>query len=110
QVWTAVFWLMLTLEERSLEISRRCLRLSDDQIEPTYRRIYAMHRIDEALHIQIDRLLIDMYFARQARPLRQANARLFQRLIGGTLLKPARAARRGLEALLAEFPELRPRR
>ena len=76
--WTVVFWLMLALEERSMEISRRCLRVGCYEIEPHYQAAYALHRDDEALHIQIDRFLIEKFFVNQSSAMRSVNACLFR--------------------------------
>ena len=56
-----VFWLQLVQEERSLEISRRCMRVPASTIEPLYVAAYSAHLPDEARHVQIDRHLIQHY-------------------------------------------------
>ena len=57
-----VFWLQLVQEERSLEISRRCMRVPPQAMEPRYAAAYTAHLPDEARHVQIDRHLIDRFY------------------------------------------------
>ena len=57
-----VFWLQLVQEERSLEISRRCMRVTASAMEPRYRAAYGAHLPDEARHVQIDRHLIEHFY------------------------------------------------
>jgi hypothetical protein len=101
-----VFWVMLALEERSLEISRRCLRMSADQIEPRYQAIYRAHLAHESRHVQIDWHLIDRYFAASSAAVRRLNATLFRLAIQRYFLPPTRTAMRVLDRLMVEFKEL----
>ncbi|MEX0718130.1 MAG: diiron oxygenase [Planctomycetaceae bacterium] len=102
----AVFWVMLLLEERSLDISRRSLRLGPDVLEPQYRAIYRRHLEDEVRHVQLDRELIARHYALQPRYRRWLNARLLGVLIGRFFLPPTRSAVRVIERLVFEYPEL----
>lgn len=107
-VFPMVFWVMLALEERSLEISRRCVRMPKEQIEPRYSAIYRAHLADEMRHVQIDWHLIDRYFADRSKALRHFNARLFRIAIEQYFLPPTRSAVRVVARLVAEYPELSP--
>lgn len=105
----AVFWIMLALEERSLEISRRCLAVDDDQIEPTYRSVYQHHMRDESRHVELDRHLIERFYTPAPASRRARNARLFITMLARFFLPPVRSAVRVVKRLSDEFPQLRPR-
>ena len=102
----AVFWIMLALEERSLDISRRCVKADRDLIEPRYRMIYKQHLKDESRHVQIDWHLIDRFFANRSRFVREINARLLSFMMGEFFLKPNRSAVRVLHQLASEHPQI----
>lgn len=106
QRFPLVFWVMLALEERSLEISRRCLRMPADQIEPHYREVYRQHLTDEVRHVQLDRHLIARYYAPLPLRQRQRNAWLLRQVVARFLLPPARTAVRVVRQLIREHPGL----
>ncbi len=101
-----VFWVMLALEERSLEISRRCMRLPVEQIEPRYVAIYRAHLAHEVRHVQIDWYLIERYYAGRSATLRKFNAEMFRWAIKRFFLSPTRTAVSVVGRLVAEHPEL----
>jgi hypothetical protein len=105
-----VYWIMLALEERSLEISRRCMRVPAEQIEPRYLAIYRTHLSHEVRHVQIDWHLIEQFYANRSAALRRFNAMLFRVAIQRFFLLPNRSATRVVERLLTEHPELTPMR
>ena len=103
-----VFWLQLVQEERSLEISRRCMRLPAPSIEPRYVGAYGAHLPDEARHVQIDRFLIERYYAKRNAVVRQTSAWLMKTIVRTLLLTPVHSTGRVVGILAAEFPELAP--
>lgn len=103
-----VFWLQLVQEERSLDISRRCMRVPIESIEPRYLAAYGAHLPDEARHVQIDRHLIDSYYCRRSRIVRQVSARLFYVIVRALLVAPVHSTGRVIRVLAGEFPELKP--
>jgi hypothetical protein len=105
-----VFWVMLALEERSLEISRRCLRMRVDQIEPRYQAIYRAHLQHEVRHVQLDWHLIERFYEPSSPTLRNFNARLLRLALARFFLPPTRSAMRVVRRLVAECPELMPLR
>lgn len=105
----AVFWVMLALEERSLDISRRCMKMDRDRIEPRYRAIYQQHLKDESQHVQFDWHLIERFYMNRSRAVRWTNAKLLRLLIGRFFLPPTRSAVRVVRRLTVEHPELAPR-
>ena len=103
-----VFWLQLVQEERSLEISRRCMRVPPQAMEPRYAAAYTAHLPDEARHVQIDRHLIDRYYRPRSIAVRRATALLFRAIVGTLLMTPVRSTARVVRILAAEYPELAP--
>ena len=103
-----VFWIQLVQEERSLEISRRCMRVSPQVIEPRYAAAYAAHLPDEARHVQIDRHLIDHFYRPRNIAVRRASALLFRTIVGTLLVTPVHSTARVVRILAAEYPELAP--
>ena len=103
-----VFWLQLVQEERSLEISRRCMRVSSQVMEPRYAAAYGAHLPDEARHVQIDRHLIDRFYRPRSIAVRQATALLFRVIVGTMLMTPVHSTARVVRLLAAEYPELAP--
>lgn len=105
-----VLWLMLLLEERSLEVSRRCLRLAEEDLDPLYRQVYRAHLRDEVLHVEIDRHLLEHLYQRRGVLLRRSNAALLGWVLRAFFVRPVGTAVRILDLLIGEFPELAPRR
>lgn len=106
--WPVVFWVQLAQEERSIDISRRSLRLPADRLEPRYAAAYREHLRDEVRHVQIDCHLIERFYATRSMAVRRFSAAIFRRLIGGVFLRPMRSTVRVAGVLAAEYPELAP--
>jgi len=102
----AVLFLMLALEEHSIEVSRRCAALRAG-LEPHWAAAYRAHLEDEVRHVQVDWHLIERFHAGGSWR-RRANAALVAVGIGRFLLAPSRSGARVVAHLVAEFPELRP--
>ena len=109
-LWPLVFWIQLSQEERSMEISRRCMRVAADRIEPRYAAAYRAHLRDEARHVRIDCHLLDRYYAGRPLAVRRATAWALRRLLGTVFLRPTRSTLRVIDVLTTEHPELRPLR
>ncbi len=103
-----VFWLQLVQEERSLDISRRCMRLPAASIEPRYLASYGAHLPDEARHVQIDRYLIDRYYRGRSAVVRHASAWLMKTIVRALLVTPVHSTARVVGVLATEYPELAP--
>lgn len=106
-VFPAVLWIMLALEEHSIEVSRRCAGV-EAQLEPHWARAWRAHFEDEVRHVQVDGHLIERFHAARPDWMRRANAQLVRTGIARFLLAPSRSGLRVLSQLVAEFPELRP--
>jgi hypothetical protein len=103
-----VFWIQLAQEEHSIEISRRCLRMPPDVLEPRYAAVYGEHLRDEVRHVQIDCHLIERFYGAQSLTARRVTARIFRWILANLFLRPARSAVRIVEVLASEHRELRP--
>lgn len=103
-----VFWIQLLQEERSVDISRRCMRVPADRIEPRYAAAYAAHIQDEVRHVQIDCHLIERFHGRRSVVMRRMTARLFRTIVRWLLVTPVRSSARVVERLTFEYPDLRP--
>ena len=104
----AVVLVMLTLEEHSIDISRRCGRTGPDALEPHYAAAYRAHLTDEVQHVRVDRELLDVLIEGLPPWRRAVNAALYRRFIRTMWLRPTAAGGRVVEALVREHPQLRP--
>lgn len=103
-----LFWLLLAQEELSMEVARRSLAMPEGLIEPRFAHAYRAHLADEVRHVQIDWHLIDYFHAPASRACRRMNAVLFREAFRHFFVTPKRLARRVVEALAREFPNLAP--
>ena len=104
-----VLWLMLLQEERSIDISRRCVR-AREQLEPNFVAAYRAHLEEEVRHVQIDWHLIEHYYVGRSAAARRSTAALLRFFVDQFLLVPRRSTIRTVDLLLIEFPELIPLR
>ena len=105
-----VLWVMLIMEERSLEISRRYAHMDKERVEPHYAAVYRAHLHDEVRHVQIDWHLLERFYEGRGETLRELNAALLRVFVFGFFLTPHRATVRVMDLLVEEFPELAPLR
>jgi hypothetical protein len=103
-----IFWVQLSQEERSIDISRRCLRVPADRMEPRYAAAYRAHLKDEVRHVRVDCCLLERFYAKRSPGIRRLTAALFRMLVGSVFLVPARSTLRIVRVLASEFPELTP--
>lgn len=103
-----VFWIQLVQEERSVEISRRCMRMPADRIESRYAAAFAAHIHDEVRHVQVDRHLIDRFYSGRSAVTRRITARLFRTILRSLLLTPVNSTARVVDVLASEHPDLTP--
>jgi len=106
--WPVIFWIQLSQEERSIDISRRCLRVPADRMEPRYAAAYRAHVKDEVRHVQIDCHLLERFYARRSQVIRRLTAAMFRTLVGSVFLVPARSTQQIVRVLASEYPELTP--
>jgi len=105
-----VYWIMLAVEERSMTLSRRTLRLGPTILEEHYRAIHEEHLVDEARHVQLDRELIDRSWGAMQPRTRRWWGVLLGKILGERIVRPGASNRRIIGRLVEECPELRPLR
>lgn len=98
-------WLMLLQEERSVAVSRECLK-SGENLEPAFIALHRKHMADEIGHVQWDIKLVERVWLPMPDWKRRVQARLFGRMMAEFFTAPKRSARAVLRALIDEFPEL----
>lgn len=99
--------LMLVQEERSIAVARECLR-NPSQLEPAFLNLHRKHLADEVDHVQWDLKLIERVWLPMPMWKRRLQARLFGGMMGEFFTTPKRAGKAVLQALIDEFPELKP--
>lgn len=108
RAFPVVFWIMLALEEHGIEISRRCLKMDPQTIDPRYRMAFRDHLKDEVRHVQIDQQLIDRFYSDRPYAIRKFNAKLFGLMLGRFFLPPSHSAIRVIRRLVHEVRDLMP--
>ncbi len=98
-------WLMLLQEERSIAISKECLRKEHD-MEPTFRRLHQKHLADEVDHVSWDIKLIERVWKPMPQCKRRLNARLLGMMMAEFFTTPKRSGKVVFQTWLNEFPEI----
>jgi hypothetical protein len=101
-----VIWIMLTLEEHSINMAHRCARMPPEALEPHYAAAHRIHVADEVRHVSVDRELSEKFDRTLPQFLRGINARMFGLFIHRLWLRPVQSAMCVIDALICEFPEL----
>ena len=99
--------LMLLQEERSITVARECLK-KENRLEPAFMKLHRKHMADEVDHVRWDLKLIERVWLPLPMWKRRLQARLFGAMMGEFFTAPKRAGRAVLQALIDEFPELKP--
>lgn len=99
--------LMLLQEERSISIARECLR-QPLEMEPSFLKLHRKHLADEVDHVQWDLKLIERVWLPLPLWKRRLQARLFGAMMSEFFTAPKRAGKAVLQALIDEYPELKP--
>jgi hypothetical protein len=102
----ALVWIMLAMEEHSVEVSRRAAATAAP-LEPHWAAAYRAHAIDEVRHVQIDLHLVDHFHLPRSARARRANAGVVRLVLRNLLVAPRGYAQRVLPQLVREFPEAR---
>lgn len=108
-------WYLMAMEEASMALARDMMRAPQTEtlgtLEPTFAAVHREHMKDEARHLQIDGHLVETVLLEDGWIRRWANARLFKSMLGG-VTRPERSGSgvKVISRLIAEFPELEPRR
>src|SRR5882724_8886010 len=102
-----LLWLMHLQEERALFFGKTFLKRSDS-LEPHFAAAQRRHLADEISHVRWDEALLDWVWPKTGFLLQRLNVRLLAWMIEEYFSTPKRSALRVVEALIEEFPELRP--
>jgi hypothetical protein len=111
ETFLAWVWMALLFEERTIDISRRYR--AAPAVAPLFRKVHHLHMVEEAQHVELDKLLLERLFAAASPQVRALNARLFKTIMARLaapqripLAALAEAARRNPE-LASQMPRLR---
>lgn len=118
--WTAGFlvsrlafslWYLMAMEESSMALARDMMRKPETEtlghLDDGFKSVHLEHMKDEARHLHVDGLLIDLTIGEGQRLNRIVNARLFQSMLKG-VTTPTRGGSgvKVIEQLVREMPEL----
>lgn len=104
-------WYLMAMEESCTALARDMMRSPVTEtlgpLEPNFMAVHREHTKDEARHLHIDKLLIDICLGKASPAKRAVNARLFKAMLAAV----TRPTRRGsgvkvIRQLVAEMPEL----
>jgi P-aminobenzoate N-oxygenase AurF len=104
-------WYLMAMEESSATLAREMTRNPVTEtlgpLEPTVAAVHREHLRDEARHLQIDGLLVELCLAHAGPTTRAWNARLFKSLLD-SVTRPTRAGSgvKVIRQLVREMPEL----
>ena len=107
-------WYIMALEESSMALARQMERRPQTEtlgeLDPTFTSVHLQHMKDEARHIHVDGILIDLCIGAEPAWRRRLNARLFGSMLPGILV-PTRhgAGVKVVRQLVRDMPELRDR-
>jgi len=104
-------WYLMAMEESSTALARDMVRTPTTAtlgpLEQTFAAVHREHMKDEARHLHIDALLIELVLTRAGRPARRMNAALFKSMLGA-ITRPTRTGSgvKVIRQLVREMPEL----
>lgn len=104
-------WYQLAMEESAMSLARDMARRLETEtlgpLDPAFVSVHLEHMKDEARHLHIDGLLIDLCIGSGSRPRRRLNAWLFQSMLRG-VTQPTRGGSgvKVIRQLVRDMPEL----
>jgi hypothetical protein len=104
-------WYLMAMEESSTALARDMVRNPTTEtlgpLEQTFTAVHREHMKDEARHLHIDAILIDLVLTQAGRHARILNAALFKSMLGA-ITRPTRAGSgvKVIRQLVREMPEL----
>ena len=107
-------WYVMALEESAMALARAMQKTPETEtlgrIDPSFAEVHIEHMKDEARHIHVDGLLIDLTIGRQSARRRRLNAWIFERMLYG-VVTPTRggSGAKVIRQLVREMPELQDR-
>ena len=107
-------WYVMALEESSTALARSLQADAETEtlgpLDRGFAEVHIQHMKDEARHLHIDRILIDLCIGQQSATRRKLNAAVFKKMLGG-VVAPKRngSGARVIRQLVREMPELQDR-
>ena len=107
-------WYVMALEESSMALSRAMQGNRETEtlgtLDPGFAEVHIQHMKDEARHIHVDGILIDLTIGRQSTTRRRLNAWVFEKMLHG-VVTPTRggSGAKVIRQLVREMPELQDR-
>jgi P-aminobenzoate N-oxygenase AurF len=104
-------WYLMAMEESSTALARELGRSELTEtlgpLEPSFAAVHREHLKDEARHLQVDGILVDLCLDRSGSARRAVNAVLFKAMLG-TVTRPTRAGSgvKVIRELVRQMPEL----
>ncbi len=107
-------WYVMALEESSMALSRSMQGERETgtlgTLDPGFAEVHIQHMKDEARHIHVDGILIELTVGRQSKLRRRLNAWVFEKMLTG-VVTPTRggSGAKVIRQLVREMPELQDR-
>ncbi len=107
-------WYVMALEESSMALSRAMQGNRETEtlgpLDPGFAEVHIQHMKDEARHIHVDGILIDLTIGKQSKTRRRLNAWVFEKMLHG-VVTPTRSGSgaKVIRQLVREMPELQDR-
>jgi hypothetical protein len=104
-------WYVMALEESSMALARAMQKESETEtlgvLDAGFAEVHVQHMKDEARHIHVDGILIDLTIGRQSKLRRRLNAWVFEKMLYG-VVTPTRggSGAKVIRQLVREMPEL----
>ena len=107
-------WYVMALEESAMALARAMQKSRETEtlgrIDAGFAEVHIQHMKDEARHIHVDGILIDLTIGRQSKLRRKLNAWVFEKMLRG-VVTPTRggSGAKVIRQLVREMPELQDR-
>ena len=105
-----VFWLAIAIEDKSLEVSRRCMKLGVENLERRFVDVYRAHFVEENGHITTDSRVLEFFHKSLSTRKRHRVAGWFKYFLNTFMFTPGNAAKKTVVELINEFEDLKPLR
>lgn len=107
-------WYLMAIEESSMALAREVQASNKTEtlgeLDVGFSQVHIQHMKDEARHLHIDGILIDLCIGSQAPMRRKVNAAIFTRMLRGVITPTRRGSgARVIRQLVKEMPELQDR-
>jgi len=107
-------WYVMAIEESSMALAKDMMKSRQTEtlgdLDPGFCEVHVQHMKDEARHVQIDGMLVDLCIGSQSAARRRLNAAIFTRMLTG-VVTPTRGGSgiKVIRQLVRDMPELQDR-